>query len=546
MGNKYLFGLGLKSSLDEDDRFAIKDSAVTVGNHDKNVITPVVRKSMLKEIQYTGDPILPTDILIPANGIVDSQNNRAIHKKISWKPYEDWKTQGITGDLRFNRGEAGIFGEYENLWQSPTLTGATLDSIGGWEKYANTAAAQGNNGQTLATPQTKISCSMRVKRGTANVALLILNATGTTNSINLTFSTGIISITGGSFDFISASEIVANEEYLIAFTKTGIASGTDKLRCYASGDATIGEYTYYKDISYVGGIDYPVPYVKGIHTADSRIHPVNWAKSENWTIEMWFKSEDIASTNFLFDARDPGLLDGFSAYYNTGVLTVFSVKDGISSQTAFSVQPTVGEYSHLKVVYGSDVNLRAYLNGILVATVSTNISTNTDIGPTLFVGSRANSLLYANAYIADINIRPTADTSTSHYDSGLPWGNPKDIILSETNYGMDEYGHMRARTITATEEDAYSVVEQYSIGTETIIKYSNGRIKHIESAGSESDGVFYTFIEEFKTIESVQITCSNNSTTATVNATSKTVTGYTIKTDQATGTYTEISEGTWK
>lgn len=432
---------------------------------------------VLNDKNYQGDPINANDILIPVNGKIDSQGNEAVQKKISWNPWKVWKESSVTGDLRFERGEAGVFGEYENLWQDPTNVNSTSTQVGEWTKVEQTGGSIGYENVILPIAQDEVFFSRILKKGNTNVVSLLLELAGANNVVDLDFTTGLTTITAGSFDSISVTEIEANQEYKIDVIKTGVASGTDGARVFAARSittATAGLYTYYKDISYIGGIDYPVPYVKGIHTADSWVHPVNWNESTDWTIDIWFKPN--TDSGYAFDISDPSTTNDEKVilYYSGGNFTIRTTAGGAASFTTLSIQPIINQYSHVKAVWISSTSVAVYMNNVLSNTHTATVPATTDMSPIINIGMANAGNNQLNSYISDLMIRPTADVSTTHYDSGLPWTNPENDFNGLHGSYIDKFGNYVGETFTGMEEDVYSVVEQYTIGDQTVTKWSNG------------------------------------------------------------------------
>ena len=428
---------------------------------------------VLNDKNYQGDSIETTDILIPVNGKIDSQNNRSVQKKVSWNPWEAWKESSVTGDLRFNRGEAGVFGEYENLWQSPVLTSVTLTNVGDWEKIEQFGGAQGEARVTLSTAQSKTSSAFILKKGNSDVVQILLSMGGVIQSFKFVFSTGSITGVTGTFDTLTVKEIVQHQEYLIEFTKVVTPSGTDYLRIFPSQSVTVGHYTYFKDISYVGGIDYPVPYVKGTHTADSWVHPINWNESADWTIDIWFKIDALDPTaTYILDTRAIVGDTNFLILRYSGSNLAILAGDGSTTTQNFSVAPTLGEYNNIKLVVELGSQFRAYLTSSLVATITTNVPTT--LAPIIMFGNNIDKTAWMNGDYSDIMIRPTADVTTTHYTLGLPWTNPENTINAEHGAYVDKYGNYVGETFTGMEEDVYSIVEQYTIDDQTVTKWSNG------------------------------------------------------------------------
>jgi len=519
-----------KTNLIDDDLIEMWDSETDTNGK--------IKVSNLSIKKYVGDPILTDDILIPVNGIKDSQNNRSVQKKISWNPYEEWKK--TAGLLKFNRGEAGVFGEYENLWQSPSLSNATLTDVGEWEKIENTTAAAGYALVTLSTAQDEVYCSFVAKKGNTDDINIVLRQGGLTHNTSYTFSTGSFG-SPGNFDSITSTQINGTDEVIIKMVVTGSASGTDYFRVFASNAATSGLYTYYKEISCIGGIDYPVPYVKGIHTADSWVHPVNWNESTDWTIDMWFKPEKT-DTGVLFDTRANGGQEGLIVAWSSGNFQIATIAGGVATSVNSSVTPVVSQYSHCKIVYESGTRTRIYVNGSLGATITINVPVYTDLEP-LITFDRYNSIDLLNGYISEIMIRPSADITDTHYTLNKPWTNPENVIEAEYGAYIDKYNNIVGDTITTEGEDAYSVVEQYTIGDQTVTKWSNGDMEIRDYQLISSLAITTAIGSEYKSATNVGVLFPE-SFTGTISVL-KTVMSASHFIYIASGSNADLSAGNW-
>jgi len=527
----------------------------------RNVIVYTREDIYPSNINYEGDPIESGDILI--QGDYDSLGNKSTQKKISWNNYESWK---YPGSLKFPKSEAGIFGAYENLWTGPTIASGTVATVGEWEKLINGTGTKATSTVTLGTAQDDVSIQFFIKKGSTDVFEASLILAGTTNTFTFTFTTAALATTAGAFTTLTATEVVANQEYLITIIQSDTASGTDSLSLHASSLTTTGLYTYYKDVSYVGAIDYPVPYVVGEHTADSWIHPVNWNESTDWTIDMWFKSaETVPVDKWLFSV---GLDAGYyvQARITTGNLIRLYTDDG-SASGANTAAITPSDYTALKIVYTSGVSVAVYVNGVLLLTKTTNIPTNTDIAPILTLGSVSGLTGQLDGYITDVMIRPSADVTTTHYSGGLPWTNPENLIESQHGATLSEDGHLVVESIESRTEDAHTIVEQYTISDQTVTKWSNGDMEIIVNVTSSSvpittaSGALFisslnaavTYVEAFISIDSVIRTPHSSSPLGVFSAAVPTITDlpayYFWKSVSATITTinsTNVSKGKWK
>lgn len=474
-------------------------------------------KDYFKTPSYAYDPINTDDIFIPVNGEFDSQGDKSIQKRISWNPWKAWKTASINGDLRFNRGEAGIFGEYENLWLDPAgVTWGTSTTVGDWYRLEGEGGGTPYCTSTSTTNLSKAVCSIHTKLGNHGAFLGEITIGGIQKRFTFSYSTGLITPIVGSFDSLHVKTIVAGSEYIITYKASEAPTGSDQMRIFPVDVPTAGLYNYFKDISYVGGIDYPVPYVKGIHLADSWVHPVNWNISTDWSIDIWFKPE--GTDGYLFDTINSSLSTRILVSYLSGNLRIFTQAGGASSDI-LSTQPILGQHSNIKLVYISGTSLNAYLNGVLVGTILTNVPASSDLNPICALGSQQSLVTQLNGYFSDVMIRPSADVSTAHYASGLPWANLENLLHGEHGAYVDKFGHYVGESFTSMEEDTYSIVEQYTIGDQTVTKWSNGDMEIIglvvfpsialtSTSGSlfrnsSAGNITVTFIESFIEITTV-------------------------------------------
>lgn len=425
--------------------------------------------------KYNADEIETDDILISVNGVYDSRNNRAIEKKVLWNPYEEWKSTGVSGELRWNRGVAGVFGEYENLWGlSLNDINQTRAGVSDWEKLEFTAAVIGSTQQQDSVSRSSAFGSFRCKRGNSDTVRFNLQLGAIAHFGFLTFSTGLITISGGTFDLLEAIEIVANQEYLVRIIVSEAPSGTDSLNLSASNTAAAGLYTYVKDIVYVGGVDYSVPYVKGTHTPDSWIQPVDWASSENWSIDIWCKAQDDSPIdNHLITIGNDSKDAVDIRYIASGVVRITTTNGGVSTSVN-SVSQTTTEYHHIKVVWVSTTSVALYFNGSLLITATVNVPDISIVAPVLYIGQREDGVAQFVGFIADMMIRPSFDVSTDHYDSGLWWTNPENVFEAEMGAYVDKFGNYVGESFSAPRDDVYSIWDQYTVDDQTVTKWSNG------------------------------------------------------------------------
>ena len=218
---------------------------------------------------------------------------------------------------------------------------------------------------------------------------------------------------------------------------------------------------------------------------------------------------------------------------------------------------TAGSWNHIKLVLTSGTSLVAYVNGGSAQTHSTNIPTVATMYKEISFGVVPTLGANLNGYIQDVSISPTADTSTDHYDNGLPYYNPNKMMGKNANWAIDNNGN-----IAGLPQVAGIIVDEYELSGQHVTKWDTGRMEIIELASetvtsTTASGTLFrgnkaiTYAESFleepilspNIIDGHSRVCSIRSNTTTTIAY---VIIYTTASSTDTVEYSVIAIGRWK
>ncbi len=379
-----------------------------------------------------------------------------------------------------DRGTYGFFGEYENVigTATQTLNNATLTEEGGWNRVDQVSdTALGAINYTYSALSTHGYFMVIMRRGDVN------------NSDDLIeVGAGYCTISWGSkiFAFHSLTDkgsytIGDNIAVFRFITQT---TGETKLNIRASGVAFSAghlEYSYFMNPMVVD-LDYPVPYTPGTHEANKLQFDKDWATSDEWTIEGWVYFNNSGTSKRFFDTRanssDTNAVLITSLSSNIGDITFIDS----GATTSFTINNfTISHWMHLKIIIKGGIGADVYVDGGAVQSFS-----NTDIlleeyAKSIVIGNTAAYDRETQGYISDIRITPTADTSTDHYDSGLPYYNPDKTYGKNALWSIDDKGHFSGQF-----DNAGRIIEEYELDGQHVTKWDTGRME----ISGEGDNVF--------------------------------------------------------
>jgi len=345
-------------------------------------------------------------------------------------------------ELKFSgKGTYGMFGDYENVLATATetLDNVTKTEEGSWTKITQvTTGALGAVNYNYPALTTSGYFTVIMRRG---------DDAGIDDVIEL--SSGYCSVTWptGTFSFTDLTDlgsfVIGGNIAVFKFTTQ--ITGETKLNIRASGiglEPSI-EYSYFMNAMVVD-IDYPVPYTPGTHEANKIQYNLDWATSDEWTIEGWFNhTAEGQAANYIVSTRLLTSDDYFVLRVNAvGGLQLVSGSGGNVTATELTGQVT-NQYNHFKLVVNSATSIGVYVNGGALQNVTANIPNTSLCTKILDVGVYYDEPLgyQLTGYIQDVVIKPVADTSDAHYLSGLPYYNPDKTYGKNALWSIDDKGH---------------------------------------------------------------------------------------------------------
>lgn len=440
--------------------------------------TDVVRP----QTDYYGDRIGFDDVLLYNNtpalttseGAVPLSDTVHLVDSVIWIDGVPYPNQALKWPGK--RWGAFCGAERENVLASDfsdfsTLSNATITVANEWATVLNTAS--GGYVASTISGFTDGVVGIIMKQGNSVSSALVVSSGSATVTWGSSGSIAIVGTDLGAF-FLDDEQTIA-----YVFMQGGATLAT--FRLYGGVDS--GDYTYYYKPQAVDA-DHWLPYFEGVLPASDLTPPV--ALGQAGSLSLWFYNggnlNDGEYHTFL-DSRDVDATDNnfILRINNTGELR-FSIEN--ISGTGFAFLSTASfasdipdGWNHLKLTYSTSESTdnNAYLNGgsDLLTTKATPTGTfSFPLG--LSIGGVLGTF-YLNSLIQDVHFRPSVDTSTTHYDSGLPWIDG-DATISEDGSSFSD-GKARAERVYYDQHGQQGIVFDAEIDGVWVTKWANGRME---------------------------------------------------------------------
>jgi len=276
---------------------------------------------------------------------------------------------------------------------------------------------------------------------------------------------------------VDAGSYVIGDIAFVSFTFSGSAStGSPEFRIRGSEAATsvTNDYMYFKEWMAVEDISYPVPYHPGTSPASKLQYNFDWASSDEWTIEGWVNQQIPVVAGVYQALLYCGSVANDLIYIDsdpTGKLRLVSYKSSTPEVVISSSVTTANTWFHFKIVLISSTSAALYVNGALIGTATTSVPDFADLEKITFIGSNLNYAETVNGYIQDLRISPTADTSTTHYTSGLPYYNPNKTYGKNASWSIDERGN-----VSGNNQVAGVIIFDGEINGQWVTRWDTGRM----------------------------------------------------------------------
>ena len=252
--------------------------------------------------------------------------------------------------------------------------------------------------------------------------------------------------------------------------------------------------------------------------------------SGSYSTEMWFNADTIAANDILFQLNGVGTSRRHLLYFNsTSTVRALSYRASDLNNSAAATSGTIstGTWYHVVAVFKDDTYLKLYVNGVEVATTSSNV---TDARPTsydeYYIGKEDD---FGQKFDGKIGAVRYYSKALSASEVGQNYRHGRDIVYTDLIPDTDLELHLDAGDDTTVSASTWSDKANSNNGTltnfsSTLIDFYEKELgNYIEFDGSNDKVVFGSsaitaFNSDDRTIEMWFNTNSNTTTQVLFNA----------------------------
>jgi len=239
---------------------------------------------------------------------------------------------------------------------------------------------------------------------------------------------------------------------LLNMDKAGVSDSSRSNDLETVGDAKIRDETPYAGSYYSNYFDGSGDYLSAASNAA-------FALPGNFTFECWFNSDNTATTSQWCEVP---VSNGFSIYYSG--TQIFVSAYGVVALITYTYTMPVGVWTHLAVVRngtGSN-NLVLYINGVSVATATTNVSFAQGAfrvggGSYIFKGYISNARLIKGTAQYTANFTPSTTPLTAISGTSLLTCQSKSLVDNSSNaFTITRNGDVAVKSQNPFQKNTYS------------------------------------------------------------------------------------------